>query len=280
MQQRPARPSPAFSSRAARTAIAVVATVAAVPLAGHSARSHHVAGADVATTSAGTVAPFVTPALPRRVPVLNVRAEELAAALGAPPASGVPAPVALSARERVLLGGAGTYIGELLRARDSAVVRWPDRVERPLTVWVSDANSVADWRPTYLARVAAAFTDWTRTGVPMRFRFVQDSGAAEVHVAWTDRFSEPISGRTVWSHDEHWWMTKANITIALHHNDGTPLDDDQVHAIALHEVGHLLGLDHTTDPTSVMAARVRVRELSGPDQATARLVYALPAGHL
>lgn len=51
-------------------------------------------------------------------------------------------------------------------------------------------------------------------------------------------------------------------------------------AIALHEVGHLLGLDHTTDQTSVMAARVRVRELSAADHATARLVYALPPGRM
>ncbi|MDQ6925330.1 MAG: matrixin family metalloprotease, partial [Candidatus Eremiobacteraeota bacterium] len=137
-----------------------------------------------------------------------------------------------------------------------------------------------DWHPAYLARVADAFAEWTRTGVPVRFRFVQDSSAADVHVGWTDRFREPYSGRTVWSRDERWWMTNANITLALHHSDGNPLDEDQVRAIALHEVGHLLGLDHTKDSTSVMAARVRVRELSTADQATARLIYTVPAGHL
>ena len=49
-------------------------------------------------------------------------------------------------------------------------------------------------------------------------------------------------------------------------------------AIALHEIGHLLGLDHTGDQTNVMAARVRVRELSIADRATARLLYTLPPG--
>jgi predicted Zn-dependent protease len=51
-------------------------------------------------------------------------------------------------------------------------------------------------------------------------------------------------------------------------------------AIALHEVGHLLGLDHTANPDNIMSARVRVRELSEADKATVRLVYAVEAGSL
>jgi predicted Zn-dependent protease len=49
-------------------------------------------------------------------------------------------------------------------------------------------------------------------------------------------------------------------------------------AMTLHEVGHLLGLDHTEDLSSIMAPRVRVRELSMADRATARLLYTLPPG--
>jgi predicted Zn-dependent protease len=55
---------------------------------------------------------------------------------------------------------------------------------------------------------------------------------------------------------------------------------DGVQAIARHEVGHLIGLDHTSDATSIMAPHVVVTELSDADRRTARLVYDLPAGQL
>ena len=276
MQQRPARTSTSANTRASRAAIAVVATLCAVPLAGRVAGGSH-----ASVVSAGTVAATLAPALPARVlPDIERRGATARAHLDSLAPIDVPGLGSLSPRQRLAVGAPGTYIGELLRIRGDSVLRWPDRVQRPLTVWIATAASVPDWHPTYLARVTDAFTEWTRAGVPVRFRFVQDSSAAEVHVAWTNRFHEPISGRTVWTRDDHWWMTDANITLALHHNDGAPLDDDQVHAIALHEIGHLLGLDHTSDPTSVMAPRVRVRELSAADQATVRLVYALPPGHI
>ena len=62
--------------------------------------------------------------------------------------------------------------------------------------------------------------------------------------------------------------------------DGDPLDAAQTRAIALHEIGHLLGLDHTTDATNIMAPRVRVRDLSAADRATVQLLYSVPAGRV
>jgi hypothetical protein len=128
--------------------------------------------------------------------------------------------------------------------------------------------------------VADAFNTWEGVGIPVRFALAPDSASADVHVVWTDRFREPISGKTIWSRDDRWWIVDADITLALHHKDGEALDAAQVRAIALHEIGHLLGLDHTGDQTNVMAARVRVRDLSAADRATVRLLYSVPAGKI
>lgn len=185
-----------------------------------------------------------------------------------------------SARRRLRAGAAGTYIGDILAERDSSIARWPERASAPLTVWIQPRSSVSDFDAGYIERVREAFDDWDQLELPVRFTFVRDSAAAEVHVSWIDHFTQPISGRTRWTRDDDWTITDANIVLALHHTGGETLDHDSMHAMALHEIGHLLGLDHTSDTLSVMAPKVRVRTLSESDRATIRLIYALPAGPL
>jgi hypothetical protein len=181
-------------------------------------------------------------------------------------------------RQRVKDGEAGTYIGDILRERDSALVRWPDRTGTPLTVWIQPISNVADFTREYISRVQVAFESWDGLQLPVRFAFVADSASADVHVNWIDHFNEPISGRTRWARNDDWVITDANIILAVHHHQGETLDPESMKAMAMHEIGHLLGLDHTVDSMSIMAPRVRVRDLTDADRATVKLLYALPAG--
>lgn len=184
----------------------------------------------------------------------------------------------LDIRRRIQMGETGTYIGEILGERDSALARWPERMATPVRVWVGSNAAIEGWDPTYPERVRDAFDQWANLGIPVKFTFVRDSTDADVHVSWIDHFDSPISGKTIWARDSKWWIVTANITLALHHNAGELLDSKAIHAIALHEVGHLLGLDHTADTANIMTARVRVRDLSEADRATMKLLYSLPPG--
>jgi hypothetical protein len=181
-------------------------------------------------------------------------------------------------RRRLTEGSNGTYIAEMLAERDSALARWPDRRGRPLRVWVQPQSDVPDWRDEYADGVRQAVLAWDSLNLPVNFAFASDSATADVHITFIDHFDEPISGRTKWARDDDWWITNADIVLAVHHRTGGALDVDAMHAMALHELGHLLGLDHTEDATSIMASRVRVRELSAADRATVRLLYTLPPG--
>lgn len=181
-------------------------------------------------------------------------------------------------RRKVRDAEASTYISDILHERDSSLARWADRNGIPLTVWIQPHADVPDFSPLYVQRVRQAFEEWDELNLPLRFAFVADSADAEVHVDWVDRFKTQISGRTRWARDEDWVITDASITLAMHHTQGDMLDPDSMRAMALHEIGHLLGLDHTRDSLSIMAPRVRVRQLSSADRATIRLLYALPTG--
>ena len=183
-------------------------------------------------------------------------------------------------RHRIEMGSQDTYINDVIASHDSALARWPDRAGNPLRVWVQPTARYDGFNAAAVPVVRSAFVEWSEVGIPVPFTFVLDSSMADVRVTWVDRFTESISGKTLWAHDEGWWIIDANIQLAVHHHSGEVLDTTSVRAIAMHEVGHLLGLDHTTDTTSIMAPKVRVRDLSAADRATALLLYRLPAGRL
>lgn len=181
-------------------------------------------------------------------------------------------------RQRIAQGAAGTYIAELLAERDSAITRWPDRVSHPLRIWIAETERVREWNADFAPAVRDAFQAWVAVGIPIRFDFIADSASADVHVRFVETFPNGISGKTIWSRDVSWWLVSGEIELALSHPNGGTVSAPQMHAIAMHEVGHLLGLDHSGAADDIMAAHVHVRELSDADRATARLLYSMPAG--
>ena len=94
---------------------------------------------------------------------------------------------------------------------------------------------------------------------------------------WTTHLDHK-TGSTTWRTDRNGWLTQGDITLATHISDGKPLDSRGMRAIALHEVGHALGLSHSLNPQDIMAPLVRVDVLSLSDRNTIKLLYSFPAG--
>jgi hypothetical protein len=173
------------------------------------------------------------------------------------------------------------YLADVLRQRDYVVERWADRKGKPIRVWISHPSSrVSDWNAAFPSAVSSAFGEWEDDRLPVRFTFVKDSAAAEVRVRWVSRFNTDESGRTVWWSNQRSMITRAEVTLSTHASDGGAQDPTSLRAVALHEVGHLLGLDHCADATNVMAPWVQVASLSRADRETVRRLYAMPLGRV
>jgi hypothetical protein len=171
-----------------------------------------------------------------------------------------------------------TYIADVLRNRGGNIARWVDRSNNPITVWIQPRTTVKDFWPDYRNLARDAFYTWSAAGIPVRFLFIDDSSSAEVRVRWVFNFPDRAAGKTYWARDINWWILGADIELALHSQSGEAYDKEAVHAIAIHEVGHLIGLDHSSNAENVMAARVRTLVLSPMDLRTANLIYRLPPG--
>jgi predicted Zn-dependent protease len=177
----------------------------------------------------------------------------------------------------VLSAAPGTYIEQVLADRDSTIERWPARVAQPIRVWIDSTPLLSGPQTNFPEAVRSAFGTWATAGIPVRFAFVPSNRDADIRVHWTTHLDHK-TGSTTWRTDRNGWLTQGDITLATHISDGMPLDSRGMRAIALHEVGHALGLSHSLNPQDIMAPLIRVDVLSLSDRNTIKLLYSFPAG--
>lgn len=183
-------------------------------------------------------------------------------------------------RRRIRSSGSSTYLGEMLAgSNDSTLRRWENRTTSPIRVWFAPTNA-ANFKPAFLDAIRSAFGLWTGVGVPVRFDFGGDSTNAEVTMKWRIQFEIERTGQTDVTWDENGHIQSAVITLATFDPKGRPMEPDDIRVVATHEVGHLLGLDHSRDSTDIMYPTAKVRDLSDRDARTVLLLYQLTPGSL
>jgi hypothetical protein len=182
------------------------------------------------------------------------------------------------ARRQIRAGARVTYLNEIFASSmDSMVHRWDNRIRAPVRVHVT-TGTVANFQPAFLDAVQRSFQRWQEAGIPVRFTLVADSTNAEVRVQWRLQFEIDRTGQTDLTWDALGHHQSGVITLATFNQLGQPMDVEEIRIVALHEIGHLLGLDHSPDSTDLMYPVARVRDLSPRDIQSARLLYRLTPG--
>ena len=183
-------------------------------------------------------------------------------------------------REAIDADTGDSYILQTVQQADSTVRRWPDeRLNRPLRLAIVRQPYVDGFKEDFMANVAWAVSRWDGI-VPVHFDTGADSANADIVVVWTRQLDSNRTGRTDLTWDRQGWIHHAVIVLATHSPDGHELDARRMSGLALHELGHAIGLNHSPNRDDVLHPVAYAFELSERDRRTAQLLYELPPGSI
>jgi hypothetical protein len=183
-------------------------------------------------------------------------------------------------RRRIRASAGIAYLDAFMATSgDSMLHRWDRRVIDAVRVFLGEGRPPT-YRPEFGDAVRSAFARWEATGVPVRFTLLADSATAEVGINWRIQFEIDRTAQTDLTWDAGGHLESGAVTFALFDPQGRPMEADDIRVVALHEIGHLLGLDHSPDSTDLMFPVAKVRDLSDRDIQSALLLYDLPPGSI
>ena len=235
---------------------------------------------DVVRRAVEGARPATRSAAPGGAATAAVRAEPVGPAAAAPrPTDRLDSAARAGALARISAESAGTYLPAMLRESDSVLHRWgDDRAGRPLRVAVVRGDGVPGFQEVFLGNVAWALGRWNSVGLPVWLDELPDTAGADIVVSWVAQLDGNRTGRTELTWQRRGPVVRADVVLATHLPGGRPVQPAQMVALALHELGHAIGLGHSPVKTDALYPETSATDLSPRDRQTALLLYAVPPG--